>query len=386
MNILLVTREFPPYFGGVGTYAFELSQAAAALGHRVEVVAPRAEAGDRPDNVEVHLFRPGGTPARDILPIASTIRKCFRRQSFDLVHACERASLIAAKGALRRRGSPICVTVHGSETHRWRTSSLFKWVDPRLYRSAQAIAANSEYTLAQLRIMLELGSRRRDPPCKAVPLAVSDWWLEHGIDRRAANGVNERFVLGTLGRLDPRKGHMEVLQVCGNLSEPLRRRLLYLVVGPGPEQYVARLALEAARLGVAFEYAGAPDRAELPALVRRMDVHVLFAKPVSHTIEGFGLVVVEVATQAVPTVATRLGGIPEVLVHEETGILVEPGNSVALAKAIQRVMEKPDLVTTLGQQAHKRVMERRWSDVAKETYDFFEMCCGSRDVGDATSA
>ena len=377
MDVLLVTREFPPYFGGIGTYAYGISQAAAEIGHRVTVIAPAAPRGlsaerDARTDVSVHTFRSGGlSPARNILPMAIALRRRLRRERFDLVHACERASLIAAKLALGRCNIPVCVTVHGSETLRWQTSSVFKWMDPRLYRSARAIVANSAYTSEQLSVMLDLGGITESPPQKAILLAVGDWWIQH-----SAGGPNRRnrdrpFVLGTLGRLDARKGHREVLQACGQLPEHLRRHLTYLVIGAGSNQRVDMLSKEAAEAGVGFEYAGAPDRAELPSLIRRMDAHVLYAKPVRHTIEGFGLVVLEVATQGVPTLATRLGGIPEVIANNETGVLVEPGNSKELTEAIRHLMETPKLVAALGREAHHRASSRRWTDVARDTYNFF---------------
>lgn len=377
MDVLLVTREFPPYFGGIGTYAYEISQAAAEIGHRVTVVAPAAPgrpgAGrDARTDVPVHTFRSRGlSPARNILPMVIALRRRLRREGFDLVHACERASLIAVKLALGRRKTPVCVTVHGSETLRWQTSSVFKWADPRLYGSAHAIVANSGYTSERLAVMLGLGGVTESTPHKAILLAVGDWWIQHSVGGSNRRNRDGPFVLGTLGRLDARKGHREVLKACGQLPERLRRHLTYLVIGAGSDQRVDVLSQEAAEVGVEFEYAGAPDRSELPSLIRRMDAHVLYAKPVRHTIEGFGLVVLEVATQGVPTLATRLGGIPEVIVHNETGILVESGNSAALTEAIRRLMETPELVAALGREAHRRASGRRWTDVARETYEFF---------------
>ena len=376
-----MTREFPPYFvSGIGTYAYEISQAAAEIGHRVTVVAPAApgqpSAGrDAHTDVPVHTFRSGGlSPARSILPMVIALRRRLRREGFDLVHACERASLIAAKLALGHRNTPVCVTVHGSETLRWRTSSVFKWMDPRLYRSAHAIAANSAYTSEQLAMMLDLGGVTESTPHKAILLAVGDWWIQNsfaGSNRRNRDGP---FVLGTLGRLNACKGHRDVLRACGHLPERLRRRLTYLVIGSGRagRPYLDELAQEAADARVGFEYAGAPDRTELPGLIRRMNAHVLYSKPVGHSVEGFGLVMLEAATQGVPTVATRLGGIPEVIAHNETGILVESGNSAALTEAIRCLMDTPELVATLGREAQRRAADRRWADVARETYGFFE--------------
>jgi len=83
-------------------------------------------------------------------------------------------------------------------------------------------------------------------------------------------------------------------------------------------------------------------------------------------------VALEAATQGVPTLATLLGGIPEVMAYNETGILVEPGNSDELIKAIRHLIETPELVAALGREAYRRTSDRLWTDVARETFEFFE--------------
>lgn len=379
MRLLLATREYPPYIGGIGTYVYELASAAAGIGHEVEVIAPAPPPGksleesESPARLRITRFTPRGSPLRDVLPLRQTILRRLAEGKYDLVHPCDRASLLACSltGARSRKGVPVCTTVYGSEVIRWRSSIFYRWLDPRLFGRVARIAAISAYTLRELETMLGLTPRRSLPPTRHIPLALSNRWLESPGRPSHWRPHPDRIILGTVGRLDERKGHFEVIAACGRMPEAVRARLTYAVVGPGPREYVERLQAAAVSQGVTLEYLGAPLTDELPGLYRQMHVHVLFAKPVSHTIEGFGLVILEAGSSGVPTIATRLGGIPEVIEEGVSGLLVEPGDIQGLAGAIQRLVESPDLRGSLGAGARAKASARRWTDVARETYQFF---------------
>ena len=84
--------------------------------------------------------------------------------------------------------------------------------------------------------------------------------------------------------------------------------------------------------------------------------------------EGFGLPLVEAMAGGLPTVASRVGGMPEIVVEGETGFLVPPGDAGALAEAIVRLLEDPDLGRRLGEGGRARAMERfSWDVIADRT-------------------
>jgi glycogen(starch) synthase len=125
-----------------------------------------------------------------------------------------------------------------------------------------------------------------------------------------------------------------------------------VIAGDGSER--ERLQQQTIRLELAnsVEFAGrvAPETA-----AHLIDQSTLVVIP--SRLEGFGLVALEAAWMARPVVATRIGGLPEVVVHEQTGLLVESENSRALAEAIALLLDNPETATRLGRAARSRAEE-----------------------------
>jgi glycogen(starch) synthase len=93
-----------------------------------------------------------------------------------------------------------------------------------------------------------------------------------------------------------------------------------------------------------------PD--EVPALLNTASLVLIPSRQ-----ESFGLVALEAAWMARPVVATCVGGLPEVVVHQQTGWLVEPENSQALAEVIAFLLDHPQRATRMGQAARRRAQE-----------------------------
>jgi glycosyltransferase involved in cell wall biosynthesis len=72
--------------------------------------------------------------------------------------------------------------------------------------------------------------------------------------------------------------------------------------------------------------------------------------------EAFGLVFIEAGAHGKPTVATEVGGIPDIIINNETGILVPPGDSTTLAMAINKMLENPEWTAQLGKNARERIV------------------------------
>lgn len=89
--------------------------------------------------------------------------------------------------------------------------------------------------------------------------------------------------------------------------------------------------------------------------------------------EPFGIINLEAMACKTPVVASATGGIKEVVVHEETGFLVEPGNSEELAKYINILLNNKDLAIKFGENGRKRVEEMfSWESIARKTYEMYK--------------
>lgn len=189
-------------------------------------------------------------------------------------------------------------------------------------RGAHALWPVSRDTAAQLVAQQGVEPRR----IRVVENALDPFWpLPEPPARRG------EFLL-SVGRLHPGhayKGFDLTLEALAQI--PAVRRPPLVIVGDGPDR--ARLEALAARLGVSARFAGAVDDAALAALYRGAGAFVL-----PSTREGFGLVYLEAMASALPCIAARAGGAPEVVRDGETGVVIPPGDVGALAAAIEDVL------------------------------------------------
>ena len=143
----------------------------------------------------------------------------------------------------------------------------------------------------------------------------------------------------------------------------------YVIVGRGPERpHLQRLART---LGVDghVDFLGAVPDEDLPDVYRRAHVFVLPLREetLADSIEGFGMVFLEAAATAVPSVAGNSGGAAEAVRHEETGLVVPPGDEEAVYGAVRLLLDDPERRVQMGQAGRRWVeTEMNWQRVVRE--------------------
>lgn len=169
--------------------------------------------------------------------------------------------------------------------------------------------------------------------------------------------TDDMFVIGCVARLEDTKGIdtlIEAVELAGHPSWHLA------IVGRGPQQERLQSMIDE-RL---------PGRATLIGYVPKVDDFLVgcdvFALP--SRLEGFGLVFVEAAFHGIPSVATNVGGIPEVIIDGETGLLVPVDDVAALATALEQLTEESRR-TELGRAARSRAYEQFTEDVMGRRFD-----------------
>lgn len=195
-------------------------------------------------------------------------------------------------------------------------------------------------------------------PLTSVTVCVSESERRRGLEARACvpertvviyNGINTSDVprgaqssavpvIVSVGRFKAPKDFVSLVRALRDL--PAGTFSAHLI-GSGPEH--ATVAREIRELGLtdAVELLG--ERENVPELLAKADVFVL-----STLSEGLPMTVLEAMAAGVPVVASDVGGVPELVVHEETGLLVPAGDRVALASALARLLAEPDLRRRLG--------------------------------------
>lgn len=183
------------------------------------------------------------------------------------------------------------------------------------------------------------------------------------VARAQLNLLQDAFVIGSHARLIPNKGIGDLIDAVARIPDPTSN-LRLVVAGDGPER--AALAERAAtRLGSRAVFLG--HLTDPTSFYAATDV---FALP-SHS-ESFGIVYAEAAMVGVPSIGTNVGGIPDAIIDGETGLLVRRGDHTALATAIERLRDDPNLRAQMGKQAQARAnmefTEERMADRYVQVY------------------
>ncbi len=174
-----------------------------------------------------------------------------------------------------------------------------------------------------------------------------------GADARAAIGLDPRRpVIGTVGRLEERKGHEQMLLALRALGAGANgERPQGVIVGDGPLRDA--LAAQARALGVADDVRFTGTVADVRPLLAAMDVFVLPSRA-----EGMSNALMEAMAAGRPVVATAVGGNTEVVTHGSTGVLVPPGDAGALATAVGGLLHDPERASHLATAARRVVTDR----------------------------
>lgn len=297
-------------------------QVAEARGGGVEVL----ELGRR-SKVDVWRWRP--------------LVQLLRSGRVDVVHAHKFGSNLW--GAILRPRGPLPVLL--AHEHSWSyEGTLRRLVDRELIaRRSDAIVAVSPTDRTR---MIEL---ERIPPEKVVliPNGIPDRPVGSGDEARRQLGLAASDeVVGTVCGLRPEKELETALRALSMLA-PNRPRLRFVVVGEGPER--GRLERLAGELGVPTLFLGHRPNDQVPDLLAAMDVLVCTSR-----FEGMPLAVLEWMAAGKAIVASRVGGIPAILEHDQEALLVPPRDQVALSNQIDRLLDDEGERLRLGEAAQRR--------------------------------
>jgi glycosyltransferase involved in cell wall biosynthesis len=373
MNILMLTSEFLPANGGIGTYAREMAAAASALGARVTVLAPdyaQPAADDQTFSFRMRRFPGGLHSMRDLPAKIRLAHNAVGAEDYDILHAADWPFFIPVALSRRRTAARVILTLHGSEINETQTFLKRLAIGAcDVFGDRTEIAANSAFTRDLFRRRFGVEAHK----INAIPLGVSEFWFgerkPRSATRRKYQLPQDHIVLITVARLTRRKGHSITAAALRSLNAVLRRRLTWLIVGPdGEADHVQTLQRELEQAGCDIRRLGVLADADIRDLYGAADFFCLTGVPdPSGRVEGFGLVYLEAAAAGLPSVATRVGGVADAVLADLTGVLVEPAVP-AVAHAIQTMIEMPQLRSRLATAALDRARQLSWKRCAARTY------------------
>ncbi len=307
----------------------------AARGCRVAILSPIP--ADPLPGVTLHVVRPAPPVIRQLVS-GRDARKFLRRFRPDIVHVHYLSpgprllwSLGAGRLVVTPYGTDVEAPPHGFAG--WLGRRIFAVVLPR----ARAVVAASDYLL---RRTLALGLVADDAIREVIGFGVDcSEFVGRGPRAAGAPDVTIAYAKG----LRTYYGPLDLLAAAVLLREEgVAFRLR--IAGAGPLEATLRDEIARRGLGDAVELMGAVSADELTDFFAGIDIFVM----PSHR-EAYGVAAVEASASGKPVVATRVGGIPEVVIDGETGLLVPPHDPSALAAALRRLIEDTALRQRMGE-------------------------------------
>jgi glycosyltransferase involved in cell wall biosynthesis len=290
--------------------------------------AAAADAGVRFVGLE-HVRRPIN-PWRDVAGFVELVR-LMRRERPDILHASSSKAGVLGRLAALVAGVPIRIfTVHGwaFAAHTGPASTLYRWAD-RLARPLTTVTICVSEN--------ERAAGIRAGTCSAERSVV----IRNAVSldgRPRAEHDNGRPRLIAVGRLKAPKDFVTLVRALALLP---RESFEALIVGEGPDR--SMLESELRRLGLESRVRLAGERHDVPDLLAASDVFVL-----ASVSEGLPVSVLEAMAAELPVVASHVGGLSELVVDGETGLLVPPRDADALAAALGRLAADHSLRRQLG--------------------------------------
>jgi phosphatidylinositol alpha-1,6-mannosyltransferase len=370
MRLLIVSSEFPPGPGGIGTHSHQVALQLSLLGWDVSVVSPQdfvqneAEiaAFNRAQPFELVRFQSGtGWVSRGLNRWLASRMELERRRPDILLASGDRSIYLGARLARRFR-LPWVAMEHGSLPG----SLLERWVKRRSLALADAVVCVSRYTQEAM-FRMSVSPRR----CYVIPNGADTTRFRVLPERLAGEGGEAVLprcarVLVTVGSVTRRKGQDVVIRA---LPRVLKRvpNTHYVSVGfPLLRREYDRVAAEHG-VGAHVHFLGALDGESLVSWLNRAEVFVLTSRHTETEFEGYGIAAVEAALCGKPAVVSGDCGLEEAVVDGQTGIVVPPDDAPATAAAILSLLENEGLRRRMGEAARRRALqEQSWEGRGRE--------------------
>jgi len=314
-------------------------------------MAPRLESLMREQGVETYSSRAGG---RLLYPLAlARLTQYLRANRYDVFHAHLFDAAVVGMTAARLAAVPARIlTRHYSNYHTRINRPLHVKLDQWCTALSNHVIAVSNETADHL-------VRVEGAPAAKVTTIHNGIDFERvrtsGPDARSRIrgelGLGSLFTLLIAGRLHPEKGYEHLFEAIRILRERTERPFVLLIAGDG--RLLEKYRDSAKSLGIAKCVRFLGFRTDLPDLMAASDLFVL-----PSVAEAFGLVLAEALYLGLPILATRVGGIPEVVDDGVDGCLVPPGDPVALSRAMKSFLRGEVHLAGQGAPAIRKVKAR----------------------------
>lgn len=369
VKIDLLTLDFPPIHGGISHYLYEIVQHMPPDFIRVVCVTPPdADLFDAQQKFEIvrlkiptkwHLF----TKQLKFFSPAFLLQLAKSNNSqYVLCGQAHYSLLLPAWFYSKLKRIPFGVFCYGldllyPQNYSYRT--IFNY----LLRQANVVFVDSS-AAQNIAINLQVDPDKISLIYPTInPTSLANHVSAEAIRER--HGLANKKCIVTVGRLIERKGHDIVIQSLPAILNEIPEAH-YVIVGTGPyESQLKRLVME---LGLenSVTFAGYVSQKELGGYFSMCDVFTMISREIVETgdIEGFGIVYLQASSFEKPIVAGNSGGVPDAVLHEQTGLLVNPTDPNEVSVAITHILQNPALAKYFGVTGKNRVQTQFRSEEA----------------------
>lgn len=341
MNILFLVDGFWPRIGGTETACLQLIQELQARGHSCKVLAQR----DRPswpkeeiyNSISIHRFDFNAIIANRDLSILASIQNSLGTPDIVHLNGFERANAFIFVLFAKMLRAPKIITAHAPYLQ--GKSDLVK-MTPIIEKAtayADQIGCVSQWVFDELEKTLPAIKPKLKLIYNGLPLPQ---------DAPSPLPFSPPTLL-LFGRLSWEKGFSTAIDAFALLKQDAK----LIIAGDGPERPRLEKQVDELNLRASVQFTGVLAQEEVPATINRATLVI-----VPSILESFGLVILQSMQMGRPVIASSLQGIPEVVAHGKTGLLVPKQDPVALCQAIRELLGDPEKARQMGIEGRKRAM------------------------------
>lgn len=353
LKIAQVVSTYPPYRGGMGKVAYEYTERLRARGHRVHVFAPAYRGADNDPKYVHRMKAPLQVGNASLVPSLVA-----RLAGFDLVHLhypfFGGAELVMLRKAVRK-DQGLVMTYHMDAVAGGVRGTIFsmhrKMLFPAIAQRCERILVSTKDYANTSALMDTEGVMDK---VEVHPFGIDQNRFSPGSSPfRAKFGItSNEIVFVFVGGLDKAHHFKGVPQILEALKQLPLTNWRCLIAGSGDMKETFEANVADSDIANKVHFLGNVSDEELPNVYRAGDIHLF---PSTERAEAYGYVALEAAATGIPTIASDLPGVREVVLDGESGLLVAPRDVESLKEAMLTLMSQKELRERLGFSARKRI-------------------------------
>jgi len=384
MKILLATYWSIPHVGGVWTYMVQLKEKLESLGHEVDLL------GYGEENSIIHIVNENRSIAKDqLLPLVKAMMseedypEIYANQlvsytelqrnayelgaaylgldKYDIIHAQDVISSACIK-RIMPKDKVLVTSIHGSVTyeirdqlnniHRSPTSYIAKEYFDHLEQTG---AMSAETAIVANNWLKDILTEEFAVPDGKIHVSQYgydiDGFLARMNTKTADTPETDKKVILFTSRMIGNKGIHHLIEALAQLKDTRNDWVCWMA---GEGEKLAGLKIQSEQLGLSDDVVFLKNREDVPYLLSLADIYVL-----PSLLDNQPLSLIEAQIAGVPAVVSDAGGLPEMVEHEETGLIVPKGDAAALSSSLERLLKDDDFRNKLGMNA-KEFAKKHW--------------------------